>query len=70
MTDMCSTEDCNEEACGSLRGKRLCDVCLDGWTEYYADQEGPDPHGDRDPSPEEQAGWAFEDKLAMYRNEH
>lgn len=29
-----------------------------------------DPHGDRDPSPEEQAGWAMQDKIDMYRAEY
>jgi len=69
--DKCSTEDCNEtEIAGTVKGKPYCEVCFEGWCEYLADQEGPDPHGDRDPTPEEQAGWAFEDKLRAYRNEY
>ena len=37
--------------------------------EDAAECDGPDPHGYRDPSPEEQAGWAMQDKIDMYRRE-
>ena len=38
--------------------------------ERIAAMEGHDPYGDRDPTPEEQAGWAMQDKIDMYRNEY
>lgn len=47
------------------------DAELDGRQEYsqqYTDYD--DPHGDRDPSPEDQAGWAFQDKYDRYKNEY
>lgn len=68
-TIMCSSDHCENEADGTFDNKPMCGDCADGWHEYYASQEGPDPHGDMDPTPEEQAGWAFEDKLEMYRKE-
>lgn len=66
----CSSEFCDEEATGTYKGKLVCEECMDGYWEMEANNQGPDPHGDRDPTPEEQAGWAFDDKLAMYRNEY
>lgn len=55
---------------GKIDGLPYCDDCFDGMTEQIADGLGPDPHGYRDPTPEQEAGWAFEDKLDMYRNEY
>ena len=66
----CSQEHCEEPAEGSWEGKPVCELCMEGLCDWAAEQEGPDPHGDRDPTPEEQAGWAFEDKLEVYRNEY
>lgn len=66
----CSTRHCDEPAVGSYKDKPMCELCLEGWDEYHSSLDGPDPHGDRDPTPEQQAGWAFEDKLEMYRNEY
>lgn len=69
--EVCAHEGCEEtEIAGEIHGKRYCETCFEGWSEYYAEQGGPDPHGDRDPTPEEQAGWAMQDKIDMYRNEY
>jgi hypothetical protein len=71
--DSISCSHCGDmeiEVAGKVHGKPVCDECLDGLNEMYAEMDGPDPHGDRDPSPEQQAGEAFQDKLDMYRNEY
>jgi len=60
---------CPSDAAVIFRGKFICEDCADKWVEHLAELDGPDPHGDRDPSPEEQAGWAMQDKIDMYRNE-
>ena len=70
MTTKCATEDCKEPAIGQLKGKHYCEECIDGWQEYWADMDGPDPHGDRDPTPEQQAGWAMQDKIDRHRSEY
>ena len=66
----CSQEHCDELADGSWDGKPVCELCMDALCEHAAEQDGPDPHGYRDPTPEEQAGWAMQDRIDMYRNEH
>lgn len=66
----CSQHGCENDANGSWAGSPVCEECGDALAEWAAEQDGPDPHGDRDPTPEEQAGWAMQDKIDMYRNEH
>ena len=51
--------------------KNQClEVAEEGYTDYLAEMDGPDPHGYRDPSPEQLAGEVFQDKYDMYRNEY
>lgn len=69
-TKICDTLHCGEPVIGDINGKHYCEECYEGWVEYLSEQDGPDPHGDRDPPPEEQAGWAMQDKIDMYRREH
>lgn len=66
----CHFEFCDEEADTLFRGKHVCELCAEGMMEQEAELDGPDPHGYRDPTPEESAGWAMQDKIDMYRNEY
>ena len=66
----CGVKGCDEDAIGSYAEMPVCELCMEGFIEGEAERNGPDPHGDLDPTPEEQAGWAFDDKLEMYRNEY
>ena len=61
---------CEYEAVATVDKKPLCDSCYEGYIEDVACEDDIDHHGDRDKTPEELAGEVFEDKLAMYRNEH
>ena len=69
-------QDCGTaEATHTFYQDALCEDCYDISVEDAEHERATemwydDPHGYRDPTPEEEAGWAFEDKLAMYRNEY
>jgi hypothetical protein len=62
---------CGEyEADYLFNGHDVCEVCQEGMIECAAQASGPDPHGDRDKSPEELAGEVMQDKIDMYRKEY
>lgn len=53
------------------RDGEWCKGCVnDCNAEQFGSSCYDDPHGDRDPSPEQLAGEIFEDRLALYRNEY